>query len=317
MDKSNETIKRQIRIDITACAFALEDGPDICSDEEKLIIFSEMQCCIDKIKHLSNRLKGSPVAPPDPEVSAMVKNKPKKKPKYDTIDEVNSYLKSHITDEHCYDKLMADEDYNNIVTLQDIAKKLKDSSGLADGATLQVYYRLGSRLNVAKEKFNKIKRKDVIKQKWSEWIKQNVGLSTSHCSKIMAVANLLSRYPKLRSLKGISFTELYNLRKKIIELFSDEDIAKNWPDELCMLCDTYRRVTTGFTSCVHGQHYCKKCIDKLMKDCTASCEVNDDEDGLIRWNETIKGAVCPECREVIVLPQKPVTHNYNLRPRRK
>jgi hypothetical protein len=318
--KSTETVRRQIKRDLTACAFALEHGPDICSDEDKLIIFNEMQCCIDKIKHLNSRLKSPQVAllPSAPAeggpVPTVVEKKTKATPKYDTVEKVDNYLKSHITDENCYEKLMADEDFNNIVTLQDIAKTLEDSKGLADGASLQIYYRLGTKLNVAKARFSKIKRKVVNKQKWSQWVKQNVGLSASHCSKIIAVANLLTKYPKLRSLKGVSFTELYNLRKKITELFSNEDIVKNWPNELCMLCYTHPRASTGFLSCVHGQHYCKKCIAKLMKDRKASCEVNDDEHGLIQFTETLKGGRCPECRKVIVLPP---THNYNLRPRRK
>jgi len=313
MDKSKETLRREIKRDLTACAYALEHGPDLCSEEDQLIIFNQMQCGIKNFMDLTKQLKSGQM-PAAETVTEVKSKKPKVTPKYDTVEKVDNYLKSHITDENCYDKLMVDEDCNNIVTLQDIAKKLEDSKGLADGASLQIYYRLGSQLIVAKARFSKIKRKDEITQKWMQWVKQNVGLSASHCSKIMAVANLLNKYPKLRSLKGVSFTELYNLRKKIIELFSNEDTAKNWPDELCMLCYTHPRASTGFTSCEHGQHYCKKCIAKLMKDRKVPCEVNDDEYGLLQFTKTLKGGRCPECRKAIILPP---THNYNLRPRRK
>jgi hypothetical protein len=320
MDKSNETLndtKRRIKGELIACAYALHDGPNNCSDKENEIILKKMLGCIETIKQLNDRLKGPPVT---------VKNKPKQKkktkPKFDSRDELNNYLKSHLTDESCYNKLITTPIGEIGNDLKDMANHLKDTNDRADGTILQVYYILGSQLNNARAKFNKKKERP---EKWGEWIKKNVGLSISHCSKIRVVANLLNKYPKLLKLKGISFTELYNLRKEIIDLFSAVDNAKNWPDEpdLCMICAAYPRVTTGFTSCEHGQHYCKSCIDTLMKDRKTKVEVvhNDEQNPEDRWTEswteTIRGKRCPECRQEIVLPRKPVTHNYNLRPRRK
>jgi hypothetical protein len=303
-------MKRQIKSHLTASVFALDNGPDICSVDEQLHIFNEMQCCIDKIMHLNNRLKGEakPVAE-----TAVKKKASKQKPDRPAIDEVNNYLKSHITDEHCYNTLMATSIEEAGNDLRDMAKQLKDTNDRADGSILQVYHILGSRLNSAKERFKNIKDK----QKWGQWINENVGLSSSHCSKIAAVADLLTRFPKLRNLKGVSFTKIYNLRKEIKELFSNEDIANNWPDELCVTCCTQPVASSGFVSCEHGVHYCKSCITELMKQRKTEVEVILDDGQIDRFIIKIPGRKCPECRKEIVLPPKPVTHGYNLRPRRK
>jgi DNA-directed RNA polymerase subunit RPC12/RpoP len=313
MNKSNETSKRQIKAELTACIFALDNGPDMCGVEEQQIIFNEMQCCINKIMHLNNRLKG-PVE--------VVENKAKKKPiDRPTLDEVNDYLKSHYTDEHCYNTLMAPSHSGSAdraeCDLKDIAQQLKDTNDRAEGSILQVYYILGSQLSSAKARFKKMSNVKKWSSEWSQWVKENVGLSTSHCNKIVAVADLLTRFPKLRNLKGVSFTKIYNLRKEIIQLFSNEDIAINWPDELCVICYTKPRVTSGFISCKHGTHYCNACITELMKERRTEIQVILDDGQVDRFMKKIPGAKCPECRTKIVLPPKPATHNYNLRPRRK
>jgi len=94
-----------------------------------------------------------------------------------------------------------------------------------------------------------------------EWVKTNVGISISYCNKIRVVADLLTKFPKLQNLKGISFTRLYNLRKKIIELFTDEDITNKWSakmtykDELCEICCENPREPSVFVACGHGKDY--------------------------------------------------------------
>ena len=325
MAKSNETSRQQIKRQLVACIYELDKGPDMCGVEEQQIVFNEMQCCINKIMHLNNKLKRP------------VENKPKKKQiDRPTLDEVNEYLKSHVTHENCYNTLMAPSQSSSAdgaeCDLKDIAQQLKDTNDRAEGSILQVYYILGSQLSSAKVRFKKMRKVKKwsstssdrrsfhslpAQRQWSQWVKENVGLSTSHCNKIVAVADLLTRFPKLRNLKGVSFTKIYNLRKEIIQLFSNEDIASNWPDELCVICYTKPRVTSGFISCKHGTHYCNACITELMKERRTEIEVVLDDGQVDRFMKKIPGAKCPECRTKIVLPPKPATHNYNLRPRRK
>ena len=227
-----------------------------------------------------------------------------KKTNYDNIEELSDYLKSHIINE--------DTELFNVNSigdnLKDIANNLKE--GRRDGPSLEVNYILGCKLNKARTLFDSQRLRS-----WGKWVKEHCGMSISYCSKIMSVAKLLTMFPKLQNLKGISFTKLYNLRKKIIELFSDESIAKYWPDELCIICMTRPSISEGpFLSCDHGKHYCKKCIVKLMKNRRTIVEY-DDEDGVISYTAKIPGKICPECRKEIVLqPVKP-THSYNLRSR--
>jgi hypothetical protein len=301
-ETQNDAIKRQIRTDLTACVYALDNGPDIDNYEEKHDIFIQMQRCTEILLNLSKQLKCTNNSPAIAgAVDAPVAAVEKKKKTMLQDDEVNDYLKSHITDEHCYKMLITTPIDEVGADLNDIANRLKNTNNRADGAILQTYYILGSQLNCAKEKFNKNRTTEGFTQKWSEWVSENVGLSTSHCYKIMTVAKLLSVYPKLLNLKGVSFTELYNLRKIII---SNEDIAKDWSTDLCLLCEELPAVTAlslGFTSCKHGVHYCKSCITKLMEDREVECEVTHSRRNIEQWNEPIETKRCPECRKDIVL----------------
>jgi DNA-directed RNA polymerase subunit RPC12/RpoP len=299
MAKSNETSRQQIKRQLIACAYDVDNGSDLCDIAEQQRIFNEMQSCIDKIMHLNNRLKRPVEA---------VEKKPKiARP---TLDEVNNYLKSHYTDENCYNTLMTTCTEAVESDLKKLAKQLKETNDRADGSILQVHYILGSQLKGAKKQFKQAK-------KWTQWVKENVGLSPSYCRKIVTVADLLTKFPKLRNLKGVSFTKIYNLRKEIEQLFSNEDIANNWPDELCVICYTNPRVTSGFTSCKHGINYCKACITQLMKERKTEVEVILEDGQIERFMKKIPGKRCPECRTKIVLAPRPPTHTYNLRPRRK
>jgi hypothetical protein len=302
MAKWNETSRQHLKRELIACAYALENGPDLCSIAEQQTIFNEMQCCIEKIMHLNDRLKRP--------VEAVEKKPKKEQIARPTLDEVNDYLKSHYTDENCYDALMTTCAKEVEGDLKKLAKQLKDANDRADGSILQVYYILGSQLSSVKKQFKQAK-------KWTQWVTENVGLSPSYCRKIVTVADLLVKFPKLRNLKGVSFTEMYNLRKEIVQLFSNADIANNWPHELCVICYTNPRVTSGFISCKHGMNYCKYCIAELMKERKTEVEVILEDGQIDRFMKKIPGKKCPECRSKIVLAPKPPTHTYNLRPRRK
>ena len=299
MAKSNETSRRDIKRQLIACIYELDNGPDLCGVEEEQSILNEMQYYIDKIMHLRNRLKRP------------VEKKPKKKPvDRPTLDEVNDYLKSHYTDENCYKTLMTTRTEEVEGDLKKLAKQLKDTSDRADSSILQVYYIFGRQLSDVKKKFKQVKE-------WNHWVRENVELSVPHCRKILTVADLLTKFPKLRNLKGVSLTKIYNLRKEIVQLFSNADIANNWPHELCVICYTNPTVTSGFISCKHGENYCSSCITQMMKQHKTEVEVILEDGQIERFTKNIPGKKCPECRTKIVLAPKPPTHTYNLRPRRK
>jgi len=155
--------------------------------------------------------------------------------------------------------------------LEGIARQLKGTNERADASILQVYYVLGSQLNNAKARFDELKSNEGIMKTWGRWIKMNVGISISHCNKIRVVADLLTKFPRLQHLKGISFTRLYNLRNKIIELLKDEDNANKWSkkmiyqDDLCVICFENPRESSVFIPCGHGGDYCNICMTESLK----------------------------------------------------
>jgi hypothetical protein len=305
----------------------------VCSEDEKAKIFQQMQRCVETFRYLTDRLKGTDEGLPTPvgvlqSTSSVVndmeqqfhdervvdnevvnKNVKAKKPRSNTdsmsSEELNNYLERHITDEHCYKELMSTPvDYVEN-DLEGIARQLKHTNERVDGSILQVYYILGSQLNNGKARFDERKLNEGVTETWSEWVKRNVGLSTSHCNKIRLVADLLTKYPRLQNLKGISFTRLYNLRKNIKELFTNEDIAKQWSekmiyrDELCVLCCTHPREPSAFIPCGHGLDYCNSCMVETMKNRETDVEVVLDDGQIESQTMKITGKKCPECRKRI------------------
>ena len=97
------------------------------------------------------------------------------------------------------------------------------------------------------------------------------------------VADLLTEFPRLRNLKGISFTELYNLRKKIKQLFTNEDIAEKWSekmiyeDELCVICNTVSSEPSAFSPCGRGVSYCNTCMTEATQNREIPVEIVLDD----------------------------------------
>ena len=227
----------------------------------------------------------------------------RKKPDTDSMDseEFHKYLENHITEEHCYKTLITTTPDKLADNLEGIAKQLKDTNGRVYGSKLQINYILGSQLNIAKPRFDERKLVEGVTEKWGEWIKHNVGLSASYCSKLRHVADLLTKYPRLQNLKSISFTQLYNMRKQIKQLFTNKDIAKKWSekmiyeDELCTMCCNKPFVPSFFAPCGHGVDYCESCMRTMMKDSVRTDEYELDGD-IISESVRIRGGNCPQCR---------------------
>jgi len=136
---------------------------------------------------------------------------------------------------------------------------------------------------------------------WGGWVKTNVGISISHCNKIRLVADLFTKFPRLQHLKGISFTRLYNLRNKIIELFT-EDNANKWSkkminqNDLCVICFENPRDSSVFIPCGHGGNYCNICMTESLKSRETITEYVLD-DGQIEYHPKNTWKTCPVCRK--------------------
>jgi len=219
----------------------------------------------------------------------------------------HAYLEKHITDEHYYKELMSTVLGKIEHDLEGVAKQLKGTNERADGSILQVDHVLGSKLNNAKARFDELKSNE---ETWGRWVKTNVGISIYHCNKVRVVGDLLTKFPRLQNLKGISFTRLYNLRKKIMELFTDEDIANKWSkkmiyqDKLCVICFENPRESSFFIPCGHGRDYCNKCMTKSLKSRETVTEYVLDDGQSESHPKRIPGKTCPVCRKRNCLIQR-------------
>ena len=186
--------------------------------------------------------------------------------------------------------------------LEGIKKQLKHTNERVDGSILQANYILGSQLNIAKPRFEERKLIDGVTETWGEWVKQNVGLSASYCSKIRDVADLSTKFPRLRNLKGISFTQLYNMRKKIKQLFTNEDIAQKWSekmiyeDELCVICNAVPSEPSAFSPCGHGFNYCNACMTEVIKSHEVLVDIVLDDGQIETITKKMPANKCPDCK---------------------
>jgi len=125
----------------------------------------------------------------------------------------------------------------------------------------------------------------------------------SHGNKISVVTDLLNKFPWLLNVKGISFTQLYNFRKKVVELFTDEDIANKWSekmiyqDELCTICYENPREPSVFSPCGHGQDYCNTCMTESLKSRETIADYQLDDGKIEYHTKQIPCKTCPVCRK--------------------
>lgn len=114
-------------------------------------------------------------------------------------------------------------------TLDEILETLKvgyECIKETNSQSMHVYFDYGQWLQIAFEKFEHAK---IVGQKsnWNKWLEDNVGISRSYAGKLRYIAYVFGGYPNLRNV-GIPVSELYDLRKYIVELMTNEDYAKFW-----------------------------------------------------------------------------------------
>jgi len=112
--------------------------------------------------------------------------------------------------------------------LTEIAANLKLAYQSVEFKLIKSYFELGGLLTIAKARFEERKIVDKINATWKEWVEEKTGMAPSYCRRVIQMFDLTSTYPKLRDLKGITFTELFKLRSAIESSFKDPNIARNW-----------------------------------------------------------------------------------------
>ena len=112
--------------------------------------------------------------------------------------------------------------------LNEIASNLKRAYQSAEYKSVKLYTELGGLLSIAKARFDERKILEKIETTWQVWVEENTGMSPSYCRTVKSMFKLVSKYPKLKHLKGITFTELCKLSKNIKSTFEDPTISINW-----------------------------------------------------------------------------------------
>jgi len=107
-------------------------------------------------------------------------------------------------------------------------KKNYESLRRKEANLFQDYIKYGTDLAVAKKRFKHYKIQAKCKDKWTVWIENRTGWSSRYTRQLIEVADLVKDYPKLKRL-NVKFTEFYDLRKKIVQVFlENEQIRSFW-----------------------------------------------------------------------------------------
>jgi hypothetical protein len=112
--------------------------------------------------------------------------------------------------------------------LDEIAANLKLAYQSAEFKSLKTYFELGGMLSIAKARFDERKIVEQIQTTWKVWVEENTGMSPAYCRRVRSMFDLMSAYPKLQFLRGITFTELFKLSSSIESTFKNPDIARKW-----------------------------------------------------------------------------------------
>src|SRR6266536_3236790 len=110
----------------------------------------------------------------------------------------------------------------NVTSLDEIKVYLKTGyEGISQNTvyTLLSYMKYGEYLNVAFELHQQAKWSGQLVGTFDNWLKENVGISTSFSTKLREIGKLFGGYNKLYKL-NITFSELYQRRKQIGNLLS-------------------------------------------------------------------------------------------------
>ena len=87
----------------------------------------------------------------------------------------------------------------------------------------------GHLLDITFELYAKEKQSGVQNQKWDDWLKQNIGISSSYSRKLREISRLLRPYMRKFFTVGLPFIEVYSMRKELKAMLTgSEDIRQYW-----------------------------------------------------------------------------------------
>ena len=98
------------------------------------------------------------------------------------------------------------------------------------------YLQYGKLLNEMFCLFQAEKKNGKVKDKWDEWLRSNIGIGASFARKIKDVAFIIDshNFPQFLRL-GLSFSEVYGLRKQIQKMLNKPEFAKKWEQKVTII----------------------------------------------------------------------------------
>lgn len=137
-------------------------------------------------------------------------------------EEFNTYLLNLVCDTE-QSVTAKDLISTDLVSVGEYLRSLHEKVRQSNIASLHDHLQLGNGLIRSKEIFDhkktiKTSNKKGITETWITWVSKNTEISESQERRLRQVARLVRRFPKLESL-SVTFSELYNMTKKIEEVF--------------------------------------------------------------------------------------------------
>ncbi|MEW8548707.1 MAG: hypothetical protein AB2693_34835 [Candidatus Thiodiazotropha sp.] len=160
-----------------------------------------------------------------------------KKQKMMTSEELHQYL---ITKEIDVSKTVRKEVFDfspgEITTPNIAVAKLKEGYRQIqrqEATSMCFNLQYGYLLDVTFELYAKEKESGMQTQKWDDWLRQNIGISSSYSRKLREISRLLRPYIRRFSTVGLPFIEVYSMRKELKAMFScSENIRQYWSAQI-------------------------------------------------------------------------------------
>jgi hypothetical protein len=205
------------------------------SPSDLLIIKEHEQYCTELSRCLAFLKQYGPIG-------SVVPKKPKRKlnslfPQHKkaslefTCESLHGYLVKNIVenipDNFTYPSI---RDLQTVPELNDIIPTLKTGHLFvqkANSVNITAFLEYGEWLNLAFQLHKKAIITNKISEPWSKWLSEHVGLNERYARKLREMSILLKKYPMFKKI-GISFSELYDIRKKVeIMLETNKQIKIN------------------------------------------------------------------------------------------
>ena len=126
-------------------------------------------------------------------------------------------------------------DSTKIANSEEAMKKLKEGYKhiqRQNAQTIFFFLQYGKLLNLCFNLFKKDKEQGIISGTFSKWLLENIGIHESYARKLREIASLLGGYTTFRCV-GLSFTEIYSLKKQIkVMLDSSIPIQNFWKKQI-------------------------------------------------------------------------------------